>query len=90
MSNTPHQSFGGRWLAMLRPLWKSASIVLLLTLLTSGIQAVGPLIQKQIFDSLSGKHSFFDGMTPVGFVTTAVLVLLALALVSEAISLYYK
>jgi ATP-binding cassette, subfamily B, bacterial len=78
--------FGGRWLAMLRPLWKPAAVVLVLTLLTAGIQAVAPLIQKHIFDSLAGKHSFFDGLSPVEFVIWAVAILVALNVVAEIIS----
>lgn len=49
--------------------------------------AVAPLVQKAIFDTLGGKDSWFSGFTPIGFILTAVGLLVALALVSEVISL---
>jgi ATP-binding cassette subfamily B protein len=84
-SNAPPKN-GRRLLAMLVPVWKPAAVVLLLTLLTSGIAAVGPLVQKAIFDALAGQAPPLEQWTPTGYLFAAIALLLSLALVAELVS----
>lgn len=68
------------------PFWKTAALVIVLTLLTAGIHAIEPLIQKQIFDALAGQVSIFQDMTSLKFISLAVLALVSLVLLSEAVT----
>jgi ATP-binding cassette subfamily B protein len=61
----------------LRPFWKTAAGIVALTLVTSGLNSVEPMIQKVLIDALSTGHSPLSYLQTVGQVvllTVAVLV----------------
>lgn len=83
MNDNPKRPVFLRALGVFKPYWKSVSLVLLLTLVTTGIHAVGPLVQKYVFDQLA------TGVRVHGLSSTLLLsiaLMIGLLLFTEAVT----
>jgi ATP-binding cassette subfamily B protein len=73
-----------RGLDLLKRYWKAGGVILLLTLLTTGLSSVSPLISKAVFDALAG--TVYTGWTTAHLVAAFVGAMVLMALISQAIS----
>lgn len=83
MNHNKTRSVFIRALGFFKPYWKAVSLVLLLTLVTTGIHAVGPLVQKYVFDQLA------TGVQQQGVGTTllySIALMIGLLLITEAVT----
>lgn len=84
---TETQSRLKRTFGLLAPHWKTAAVILNLTLVAAGLNSVEPLIQKFVFDKLAEN---FDATRPANienFLLMAVGALIALLLVKELVGI---
>lgn len=73
-----------RGLNLIRTYWKAGGTVLVLTLATTALASVSPLLSKAVFDTLAGK--VYAGWTAVQLVQAFVAATVLLTLISQVIS----
>ncbi len=87
--NKPRPIFR-RALGFFKPYWKAVGFVLLLTLVTTGINAVGPLMQKYVLDQLvAGVQQHGLGrslLMPIGLMIGLLLITETVNVVSSILS----